>query len=237
MLSGTADFRVFERAKAVAWAMGFGRSAAAFRPESNRLRRLAVAALLGLAPLAPLHAQTTIYAAGQGSPNSVALPINVMASVGGRCGFAAASAPSGTVSAPDFDVNGINQQVQFKLNCTGASRVAVLSTNGGLLNTGATDPGYTGLAPYSVKLTLVPNSGSPVVATCPVDTLKTGSATTCAPTNFRGTADQTTGLRLGSPSTTPTSMLEVIAPVYSGANTLIAGTYNDTLTVTVSPST
>jgi hypothetical protein len=209
-------------------------------PAGARFRAIwALAAVLAAAAIAaaPADSQQIIYAPGQGSPNSLGLPINVTASVGGRCGFQAAGAPNGNVDTPNFDVTGISGSVPFKLNCTGASRVAVVSLNGGLLNGGATGPGYTGLAPYDVKLTLVPNSGSPVVATCPVATLKTGAVAVCAPTDFRGTASATTGLRLGAPSTTPTSTIEITAPAYAGAATLIAGNYSDTLTVTVSPST
>src|SRR3954469_166064 len=196
-----------------------------------------LAAAVALATAAPADSQTTIFAVGQGSPNQQDLPINVTASVGGRCGFQDAGAPNGNVDTPNFDVTGINGSVPFKLNCTGAARVAVVSLNGGLLNTGTTGAGYSGLAPYDVKLTLVPNAGSPVVATCPVATLKTGAVAVCAPTDFRGTASATTGLRLGAPSTTPTSTIEITAPAYAGAATLIAGNYSDTLTVTVSPST
>jgi hypothetical protein len=74
-----------------------------------------------------------------------------------------------------------------------------------------------------------------VTATCTAASLKAGGPA-CAPTDFRGTAGPTTGLELSAPSTVPTSTLAVTAPVYSGADTLIAGNYSDTLTVTVSPS-
>lgn len=216
------------------------RAAGAARAPSPVCRPRGVAAIVICATAfiaAPADSQTTIFAPGQGTPNSTGLTVNVTASVGGRCGFQSAGAPNGNVDTPNFDVTGISGSVPFKLNCTGASRVAVVSLNGGLLNTGTTGSGYSGLAPYDVKLTLVPNSGSPVVATCPVATLKTGAVAVCAPTDFRGTASATTGLRLGSPSTTPTSTIEVTAPPYAGASTLIAGNYSDTLTVTVSPST
>ena len=233
MRSGVAVFRRFCRAS-----MARGRHCAADRGRrfgESRFALIGVALAAAALPLSTVSAQTTAYAPGDGSPNSIALAIDVKASVGGRCGFADTGVPNGNVDTPNFDVVGINGQFQFRLNCTGPSRVAVLSTNGGLLNGGATTTGYTGLAPYSVTLTLVPNAGSPVTATCTAASLKAG-APVCAPTDFRGTADQTTGLKLNAPSTVPTSTLAVSAPAYSGASTLIAGNYSDTLTVTVSPS-
>ena len=89
------------------------------------------------APVNPVFAQTTAYAVGQGSPNQIILSIPVTASVGGRCGFAAGSAPAGTYNQPNFDVTGLNHDFEFKLECTGPSRVAVVSANGGLLTGGA----------------------------------------------------------------------------------------------------
>ncbi|MFL6858665.1 MAG: hypothetical protein ACJ8EB_12265 [Allosphingosinicella sp.] len=239
MRFGLADFPLRRRTRA---REGFAASGRLFGRANRSVAALSAAAILvafaALAAPAPADSQQIIYAQGQGSPNSLGLPVNVTASVGGRCGFQdAGGAPNGNVDTPNFDVTGINGSVPFRLNCTGASRVAVASLNGGLLNGGATGPGYTGLAPYNVKLTLVPNAGASVVATCPVATLKTGAVAVCAPTDFRGTASATTGLRLGAPSTTPTSTIEILAPAYAGAATLIAGNYSDTLTVTVSPST
>jgi hypothetical protein len=235
MRFGLADLPLRGRTRA---REGFAASGRLFGRANRTVAALSAAAILvAFAAPAPADSQQIIYAPGQGSPNSLGLPVNVTASVGGRCGFQAAGAPNGAVDTPNFDVNGISGSVPFKLNCTAPSRVAVASLNGGLLNGGATGPGYTGLAPYNVKLTLVPNAGASVVATCPAATLKTGAVAVCAPTDFRGTASGTTGLRLGSPSTTPTSTIEVTAPVYAGAATLIAGNYSDTLTVTVSPST
>lgn len=68
----------------------------------------ALALSVACVPVVPAMAQTTAYAVGQGSPNQITLSIPVTASVGGRCGFAAGSAPSGTYNQPDFDVIGLN---------------------------------------------------------------------------------------------------------------------------------
>jgi hypothetical protein len=178
---------------------------------------------------APVQAQTTAYAVGQGSPNEINLSIPVTASVGGRCGFA--EAPSGTYNQPDFDVIGLANDFEFELECTGPSRVAVVSQNGGLLAPGMVPSGYTTLAPYDVTLNLV-GSGGPVNATCEVATLVSGS--TC---EFLGPATTTQGLRLTSTSINQTgTYLRVSAPPYAGTTQLVSGTYADILTVTVSAS-
>ena len=97
----------------------------------------------GLTFASPAQAQTagTAYAAGYAAPyntpNNVPLsPIQVSASVGGRCGFAAGNAPNGSVNAPGFDTVGFDQSFNFVLDCTGAFRVGVVSLNGGLLTGG-----------------------------------------------------------------------------------------------------
>lgn len=178
-------------------------------------------------------AQQTVYAAGQ--PGVVGgfatLPVHVTASVGGHCGFATGSAPSGTYSQPDFDVAGLNHDFSFVLDCTGPSRVAVVSANGGLLTGGSVPTGYTTLAPYTVTLNLV---GSTATATgsCDVATLTASAGTPCT---FRGPVSASQGLLLNSTSVSqPGTYLRVSAPAYSGSSALVGGTYSDTLTVTVS---
>lgn len=179
-------------------------------------------------------AQTTAYAPGQGSPNSIAIPVQVTASVGGRCGFATGGVPSGSFDQPDFDVSGFTHDFAFTLDCTGPSRVAVVSSNGGLLTGGTAPTGYAVKAPYDVTLNIVANGGAPtVVATCAADTLTTGS--TCS--EFLGPASTSQGLRLPVASTNQTgSYLRVSAQPYAGSAMLIAGNYADTLTVTLSAS-
>lgn len=203
----------------------------------NRARGMAAAVVAAAAVLcsAPASAQAlsqTVYAPGDGSPNSLTFTIPVTASVGGICGYA--TAPSGNYDAGELDTNTWTHDFTFTLNCTVPSRVAVVSTNGGLRN--AVSPGasgYTNLAPYTVTLYL---QGASTTATdnCTAATL---SATAGAPCTFRGPSSTTQGLRLNDTSINLTgSYLRVNAPAYAGSDTLISGTYNDTLTVTVSAS-
>jgi hypothetical protein len=203
------------------------------RPAARLLAIVAAGACCALAAV-PAAAQTTVYAPTQGTPNSVAIPIQVTANVGTHCTFAINAAPTGTFNQPDFDTSGFTHDFPFTLDCTGPARVAVVSSNGGLMTSGATTTGYAALAPYDVTLNLVATGGAPTAsATCTAATLTTGSS--CS---FIGPAGQTQGLRLGSASIAQSgSYIRVSAPVYAGSSVLISGTYQDILTVTVSPST
>ncbi|MGA9580858.1 MAG: hypothetical protein WBR13_02680 [Allosphingosinicella sp.] len=184
----------------------------------------------------PASAQTTVYAPGDGAPNSAALTIEVKASVGGRCGFAELGTPSGSFDQRNFDVTGFSHDFLFSLNCTGPARVGVVSSNGGLKTGGAAQPGYAVLAPYDVSLHLVSNTPLTADATCAAATLIAGTGT-CA--DFLGPASTAQGLRIGAPSTNQTgSYLRVAASAYDQVvgPTLLAGEYADTLTVTLSAS-
>lgn len=199
----------------------------------GRTSSTAIVLAIGIALLPQGAAAQTVYAAGQ--PGVVGgnrqLPVMVTASVGGHCGFATGSAPSGTYTQPNFDVAGLNHDFSFVLDCTGPSRVAVVSANGGLLTGGAVPTGYTTLAPYTVALNVV---GSTATATgsCAVATLTASAGAPCA---FRGPVSQSQGLLLNSTSVSqPGTYLRVSAPAYSGPSTLVSGSYSDTLTVTVS---
>ena len=225
-----ADFRCLRRAVDARGDDGIARRGRRF---ADSRRALAVLALLLASPAA---AQTTAYAPGDGTPNSIALTIDVKASVGGRCGFAENGAPSGTFDQRNFDVTGFTHDFLFTLNCTGPSRVGVVSSNGGLKTAGTAQSGYAVLAPYDVSLHLVSNTAATADATCAAATLVAGTGT-CS--DFLGPASTTQGLRIAAPSTNQTgSYLRVAAAAYNQAigPTLIAGEYADTLTVTLSAS-
>jgi hypothetical protein len=186
------------------------------------LAAIGVAALTGAAPAL---AQQTAYAGG----NPIVLSIPVTASVGGRCGFADGAAPSGSYRQENFDKAGLANTFAFTLNCTGPSRVAVVSSNGGLVAPGAAPTGYTNRAGYDVTVNLVGSSGT-VAATCAAATLAASGG--CS---FRGPASTTQGLRLASPSMGQTgSFVRVGAPPITAGPIPIQGTYTDTLTITLS---
>lgn len=193
----------------------------------------AIGLAIGAAMLPHAAAAQTVYAAGQPGVTGGfrTLQVQVTASIGGHCGFATGTAPAGTYNQPDFDTAGLNHDFTFQLDCTGPSRVAVVSTNGGLLTGGSVPAGYTTLAPYSVTLNLV---GSTATAnqSCAVANLTASSGTPCS---FRGPVTPSQGLLLNSTSVGQSgSYLRVSAPAYAGSNALVSGSYSDTLVVTVS---
>lgn len=192
--------------------------------------RVLLAALLALCAASTAHAQTTAYAVGQGSPNQIQLTIPVTASVRAACGFA--TAPSGSHHEPSFDTHAWSHDFGFVIDCSTASRIAVVSTNGALATTTAAPAaGYTNVAPYNVTLNVVQNSGT-ATGTCAVANLTTGGS--CS---FRGPASSTQGLPVAVTQNQTGSYLRVSAPAYTGANTLVASAgYADTLSVTLSPA-
>jgi hypothetical protein len=212
-----------------------GIAAAGRRFSDSRLAVVAVALAVAM-PVTSVSAQSqpgTAYAPGDGSPNSQALTVNVLASVGGRCGFADLGTPSGTFDQRNFDVTGFSHDFLFSLNCTGPARVAVVSSNGGLKTGGVAQAGYLALAPYNISVHLVSNTPATADATCAAATLVAGTGTCSA---LLGPVSDTQGLRIGSPSTNQTgSYLRVAASAYNQVvgPTLIAGEYADTLTITL----
>lgn len=195
---------------------------------------LGMALLVAILAIAgqPARAQATAYAAGQGSVNSVEVGVEVRASVLGRCGFASGGAPSGTIDQADFDQSGFSKDFAIQLNCTGASRIAVSSVNGGMTNAAVGGTGYQTRAPYRVALFMVADNGTNAAAACDASTLSAGGS--CG---FAGTAGTATGLRLAGAATKANgSYLRISAPAYAGSDTLAAGRYSDTLSITVSVS-
>jgi hypothetical protein len=185
------------------------------------------AATLAPTPAIGQGISPTVYYGQPGIP----LSVPVIATVGGRCEFATGAAPTGVYNAGQIDVVSWTNDFAFTISCNTASRVAVISANGGLKTAAAaTDPGYVGLAPYDVTLNLDGNTTASA-ATCPVQDLAAGAPTPCS---FVGPATSTQGLRLIGPSVNQTeSYLRVSAGAYAGPGTLIAGSYTDTLIVSI----
>lgn len=180
--------------------------------------------LLAAATLAgtDAHAQTA-YAAGQGGVSSLNVGIDVKASVKDRCGFAAGGVPSGTISQADFDTAGFTRDFPIVLNCSGASRVVVKSANGGLVTSTPGANGYATKASYQVSMNLVADNATTATGACAAEALVDGGSCSA-------------GLRLAAASTKANgSYLRVAAAAQTAdAAPLVAGSYSDTLTITVS---
>ena len=176
-------------------------------------------------------AQTTAYAPGDGSPNSLTLNVPVTASVRPPCGFT--TAPNGSHNEPNFDDHSWQHDFTFVIDCSVASRLAVVSSNGGLKTAGTAPAGYTTLGPYDVTLNVVLDTGGPATGTCAAANLQPGGSGT-----FRGPAAPGQGLNVPVTHGQAGSYVRVSAPVYTGSNVLVASTgYGDTLVVTLSPAT
>ena len=195
-----------------------------------------VAALVLLACAAPAMAQSvpgTAYFGG--SPTSITVSVPVIATVGGSCGFATGAAPNGSYNAGAIDTTAWTNDFSFTLQCTGPSRMAITSLNGGLKRTTplAATPGYTDIAPYVVAVNVV-RTGGTTTGNCAASELLTSASGPCA---LRGTASPTVGLYVNTPSFNLSgSYVRVSAPAFAGPAVLVNGTYTDTLTVTVSPA-
>lgn len=177
-------------------------------------------------------AQSTAVAGG--SPADVQLTIPVMASVASRCGFAAGT------SAASFDAGAIDRAAwsndfAFTLECSGPSRIAVESRNAGLATALSQPvPGFAALAPYTVAINVAQAAGM-TTAACPVASLGSGAIGTDCPLAGNAAAGQ--GLLIPAASfDLAGSYLRVSAPAYAGPGKLVAGAYEDTLVVTIAPS-
>lgn len=166
-------------------------------------------------------------------PAAARFTIAVSASVGGTCGFATGGAPNGAISAPAIDTAGWSGKVFFTPQCTAPWRIAVSSQNGALLNSvAAPTAAFTNRAPYTVNLHVVTDTGS-TDDQCAVANLTTAN-TACS---FEGAASAANGLQLPRSYLQSGSYIEATAAAYAGSQVLVAGTYQDVLTITVSPAT
>jgi hypothetical protein len=170
-------------------------------------------------------------------PANAVFQIPVTASVGGTCGFVPGSEPNANVDAGAIDTVAWTQDVPFVVNCTAPWRIAISSQNGALKTAIPGATGYATQAPYDVALTLPWNDGTTsgtINASCPVAQVDLAAgSTTCS---FEGAASPTNGQLVPRSVGLVGSKVTVSAPAYAGPDVLVAGTYNDTLTVTISPA-
>lgn len=209
---------------------------------NRRWRRVGAAccALVAMSSASPALADigplTAYYNEPSYGPPSVQFKLDVLASVGGRCGFASGGVPNGSIDAGEIDVALWNGQVAFMPSCTAQWRIAVSSLNGALKSDTPTGgaPGFTDVAPYTVSLHVVHDTGS-IDRDCPVDQIAASLGS--SPCAFRGTASASNGLQVPRAFNQPGSYIAAGAPAYTGTSKLVAGNYTDTLTVTISPAT
>ena len=194
---------------------------------------LAMPASASTAPITAYYRDPALTGYTYAGPDRAVIAIDVKASVGGTCGFAANGAPNGTVNAGAIDTTGWSAQGPFTAACTAPWRIAVSSQNGALKNLGSVPAGYANTAPYNVALNVASDSGT-VTGNCPVAQID--QALGSSPCAFKGTASTTNGLQIPRSFGLAGSFIQMSAPAYPGPSILVSGTYNDTLIVTVSPA-
>jgi hypothetical protein len=191
---------------------------------------VALALFAAATPAAAQNVPNTAYYGG--NPANIVVSVPVIATVGGRCGFATGAAPNGNQNVGQLDTTAWTYDFPFTLECTGPSRIAVVSSNGGLKTAPTVSaPGYLDTAPYDVAVHIV-RTGGTTDGNCEAASLLGSSLAAC---NLRGTASPTVGMFVNSPSFGLSgSYVRVTKSPYTG--TLVSGSYGDTLTVTVSPA-
>lgn len=204
------------------------------------LRPVALAALLAIAPVsaqaatAPITAYYPEAGVPVGAPSQAVMQIPVTATVGGTCGFTTGGAPNGSIDAGQIDVSSWSGQVPFTVRCTAPWRMAVSSNKGALETPGTDVTGYSRRAPYDVKLHVNTDAGV-VERNCAVALIaQTAGPTSC---DFEGTASTSNGLLLQRSYDLTGSYIQASAPAYTGSDILVAGSYADTLIVSISPAT
>jgi|SRR5579872_502841 len=192
--------------------------------------------VLAAAPTAFANTITTAYAKDNGggptSPNNIPLFIEVTAKISSACGTT--TLPNATVNVGELNAVLPNTQVALDINCTGAFRMALVSSNGGLKSGVAAPAGYTNLRDYNVSLHIVDNTlAGNDSSTCLASQLTTGSS---ACPNLIGPATSSApGFRVPNASNNQSGSYLLISNAnLSGPNILVSDTgYTDTLTITL----
>lgn len=187
------------------------------------------------------HAQTTAYASDQmGNPtsiNAIALSIPVTAQVAPTC-------TSPILSTANIELGALDRvlpetQVTLNIQCSGAFRIGLVSSNGGLRTAMAAPSGYSSLRDYNLALHIRDNTNAETVSlTCPASSLTATAVSSNCSANLRGPATGLSpGFKVNAPSNGKACYL-LISNVPLGPNTLVAATdYTDTLTINVTAAT
>lgn len=153
------------------------------------------------------------------------LTVTASGTIPSSCSIASAS----PFPAVNLSANG-SVGAQATVNCNTGFKINALSANGAIKSNTAAPSGFTNSVAYDFTLSVPLESGGPIPATCASGTLVSGQAS-CAlsPGN-------TTGLSSGgTASINKTAALTVAWTVPTLPTRLIAGSYSDTITLTITP--
>jgi len=168
-------------------------------------------ALLALSPAGVAHADV--------------LTVNAKGTIGTSCTLAASS----QFAAPDLSASG-SVTAQASVNCNTGFKINALSANGAIANGTVAPANFTNLVPYALTLSVPLESGTPnpITATCASSTLVAGqSGCALSPADPGGLSSG------GKASINKTATLTVAYTVPALPTRLIAGSYSDTITLTI----
>lgn len=188
-----------------------------------------------------VQAQTTAYASDQvGNPtakSSISASIPVTAQVLPTC-------TSPILATANIDLGALDRvlpetQIALNIQCSGAFRIGLVSSNGGLRTAMVAPSGYSGLRDYNLALYIRDNTNANTVSlTCPASSLAATAISSNCSANLRGPATGLSpGFKVNAPSNGKACYL-LISNVPLGTNTLVAATdYADILTINVTAAT
>lgn len=150
--------------------------------------------------------------------DSVAIPVS--GTIVGGCGLTLAS----NFAAASLASSG-STQATASVDCNTAFTIHATSSNGTLKNVRTAPTGFANVQPYSLTFTVPLNAGGSASATCPAASLVAGQASCSLSPAAAGLASGT------SSATAKTATLT--AQWVLGAARLLAGAYQDTLTISI----
>lgn len=180
-----------------------------------------LARLLAQSPLGVLLALALLPSAHEARAD--VLSISASGTIGTSCSIT----PSAPFSTPNLSNSG-NVPAQATVNCNSGFKVNALSANGAIKNVTAAPSGFANALPYNLTLSVPLETGGPVSATCASSSLVSGqSGCALSPANATGLSSG------GKASLNKTANLTVAWTVPALPTRLLAGSYSDTITLTV----
>ena len=146
--------------------------------------------------------------------------------IDGSCSLAAVS----TFPTANFAANS-NAVATAAVNCNQPFRIRATSANGAIKSAAVIAPNFTNTLPYTLKADVPIDGGTPVSATCASTSLVAGQAS-CALSPA-----SSSGLSSGAGiATNKTATLTLAWTMPTVPMRLIAGSYSDTITLSIAPS-
>lgn len=178
----------------------------------------------GVPAISGIRAFICCFVLGAGSiampaeADSVAIPVS--GTIVGGCGLFQAS----NFAAASLATSG-STQATASVDCNTAFTIHALSSNGTLRNVKSATAGFVNVQPYSLTFSVPLNTGGTASATCPAASLVAGQASCVLSPAAAGLSSGTSSATAKTATLTAQWML--------GTARLIAGAYQDTLTISI----